>query len=186
MEIINCTNCGLANSSSLKYCSGCGNKLPKIKEKHTSENLTNSQTRNKFNKKKSLGVLVGSIVFFISYFAVQQIFFKPPSFDKILIQTANELNKTAPFMVDSDTRFDNAITFPDKIFQYNYTLINLTKAEVKLDTVKKYLDPEIINDVKTNPDMKTLRDYKVTFQYYYKDRNGVFVHKITVTPEMYK
>ena len=136
-------------------------------------------------RKKTIGTVVGIVVFGLSYFAVQQLFFKPVSFDKAMMQAASELNKTCPIMVDRDTRLDNAVALPDNIFQYNYTLVNLDKSEVNIDTVKKYFEPGLINNVKTNPDLKAYRDNKVTMAYYYKDKNGEFVLKISVTPDLY-
>ena len=88
-------------------------------------------------------------------------------------------------MVDKDTRLDNAVALPGNVFQYNYTLINLNKDEVNPDTVKKYIEPAIINGVRTNPDLKIYRDNKTTMTYSYRDKNGVFILKIPVTPEMY-
>jgi hypothetical protein len=96
-------------------------------------------------------------------------FFKQPSFNKEMMQVASELNKTCPIMVDDQTRLDNAVALPGNSFQYNYTLINLTKSEVNIDTIKKYLEPSIINNVRTNPGLKIYRDNKVTMIYYYKD-----------------
>ena len=89
-------------------------------------------------------------------------------------------------MIDQYTRLDNTVAFPNKSFQYNYTLINMDKSEVNLDTVKKYIEPGIINNVKTNPDLKIYRENNTTMIYNYRDKNGVFVLKIAVTPEMYK
>lgn len=37
------------------------------------------------------------------------------SFAKVMSQSANELNKSCPMMVDKDTRLDNAIAIDDKI-----------------------------------------------------------------------
>jgi hypothetical protein len=74
---------------------------------------------------------------------------------------------------------------PNNIVQYNYTLVNLDKYEVNIDTVIKYIKPGLINNVKTNPDLKAYRDNKVTMAYNYKDKNGVFVLKINVTPDLY-
>lgn len=88
-------------------------------------------------------------------------------------------------MVDRDTRLDNAVALPGNILQYNYTLVNLDKSEVNVDTVNKYVVPGIINNVRTNPGLKVYRDNKVTMDYAYKDKNGVFVLKISVTPDMY-
>jgi hypothetical protein len=102
-----------------------------------------------------------------------------------MMEAASELNKTCPFMVDKDTRLDNAAALPGNIFQYNYTLVNLDKSEVNVDTVKKYVEPGLINNVKTSPGLKVYRDNKVTMAYNYRDKNGVFVLKITVTPDLY-
>lgn len=140
---------------------------------------------DKNNRNKIIGTVVGIVVFGLSYLAVQQLFFKPVSLDKAMMEAASELNKTCPIMVDQDTRLDNAVALPGNIFQYNYTLVNLYNSEVNIDTVKKYFEPGIINNVKTNPDLKVYRDNKVTMAYYYKDKNGEFVLKISVTPDMY-
>jgi hypothetical protein len=143
------------------------------------------QPDDKSKVKKTIGTVVGIVVFGLSYFAAQQLFFKPVSFDKAMMEAASQLNKTCPIMVDQDTRLDNAVALPNNIFQYNYTLVNLNKSEVNIDTVKKYVEPGLINNVKTNPDLKAFRDNKVTMAYSYKDKNGEFVLKISVTPDMY-
>jgi hypothetical protein len=107
------------------------------------------QTDDKGTRKKIIGTIAGIVAFGLAYFGAQQLF-KTPSFDKAMMEAASELNKTCPIMVDQDTRLDNALAFPDNIFQYNHTLVNLDKSELNVDTVKKYLEPELINNVKTN------------------------------------
>ena len=143
------------------------------------------QSDNKVKGKTTLGAIVGVVVFGLSYFAVQQLFFKPVSFDKAMMQAASEINKTCPIIVDKDTRLDNVVALPENVFQYNYTLVNLDKSEVNIDTVKKYIEPGIINNVRTHPDLKPYRDNKVTMAYNYRDKDGEFVLKISVTPDMY-
>jgi hypothetical protein len=143
------------------------------------------QPDNTSKAKKTIGAVVGIAAFALSYFAVQQVFFRPASFDKTMMKVASELNKTCPVMIDKETRLDNAVALPDNIFQYNYTLVNFDKSQVNIDTVKKYVEPGLINNIKTNPDLKLYRDNKVTMAYYYRDKNGEFVLKISVTPDMY-
>ena len=142
------------------------------------------QTEDKGKTKKIIGTIVGILAFGLAYFGAQQLF-KTPSFDKAMMEAASELNKSCPIMVDQDTRLDNAAALPNNIFQYNYTLVNLDKSEVNIDTVKKYVEPGVINNVKTNPDLKVYRDNKVTMAYNYSDKNGVFIIKINVTPDLY-
>jgi hypothetical protein len=89
-------------------------------------------------------------------------------------------------MVDSLTRLDNTVALPNKVFQYNYSLIPATKESIDFEGLKTYLTPRILNDVKTNPGMKYVRDNKVTVNYSYKDMNGEFLFLISVKPEDYQ
>lgn len=129
--------------------------------------------------------IVGAIVGVIVMVLVQQLFFKTPGFDEKLMQTASEINKNCPFMVDSETRLDNAIAMPDNCFEYNYTLVNLDRDSIDAKAFARYMTPVLANHIKTNPDMKAFRDHQLTLNYTYKDKNGVFITKITITPEMY-
>jgi hypothetical protein len=118
-------------------------------------------------------------------FFVTQYFFNP-SIDKQLTGFANEFNKTCPMIVNEHTTLKNVVALPDKTIQYNYMLIEMTKAEVKIDTLKKYLFPSILQTVKTDPSMKLFRDNKVTIKYNYADKNGVFVTEYIIKPNMYE
>ena len=133
-----------------------------------------------------LGVVVGVVAFSLAYFAVQRIFFPPRSYNEELMAVAKELNKTCPIRVDEYTQLDNTIALSDNVFQYNYTLLNITQAEVNVDTVRKYIEPGIVNGVRTSPDMKIFRDHNTTVNYNYRDKEGVFVLTIAVTPNMYE
>ncbi len=145
--------------------------------------MENNKTQTK--KKKIITVIAFMIIFFSTYFGVQQ-FFSKPTFDKELVKVANEINKICPWRVDQYMILDNVTVLPKKTIQYNYTIVDRTKSEVNLDTVKKYIFTGILENIKNNPDMKLYRENKVTFNYYYKDKNGVFVCKYVVNPEMYK
>ena len=108
------------------------------------------------------------------------------TFDKGMMTAASELNESCPMMVDQETRLDNAVALPDNAFQYNYTLVNFTKDELDLEEFTASMDPQITNNVKTNPDLKIFRDNHVTMKYYYKDKNGEFVAQFEVSYEDYK
>jgi hypothetical protein len=47
--------------------------------------------------------------------------------------------KVSITVVDEYSRFDSAVALPEKSFQYCYTLINLSKSEVNIDTEKSML-----------------------------------------------
>lgn len=135
--------------------------------------------------KKIVGVIVGSLVAAAVSFSVRY-FIQKGSFDKQLTEAASEVNKSCPMMVDEETRLDNAVSLPDKVFQYNYTLINLAKEDVDTTEAHKLLDKGIIDNVKTNPDLASFRDNKVTLVYNYKDKNQDYMLSLKIVPEMYK
>lgn len=89
-------------------------------------------------------------------------------------------------MIDAETRVDSVTLPADKTIQYNYTIIRMEQSYLDPDTVKKILSPIILNNIKTDPEMKFFMDNKVTFQYNYNDKNGLFVFKHVVTPDMYR
>ncbi len=186
MEKVKCPNCEAENLSNSKYCSRCGHAMPEVVNNKTAESNILPTKVSSDKKKKIIGAIVGVIAFYASYYALQHFFFSPPSFDQVMIVAASELNKTCPIMVDQETRLDNAIALPENSFQYNYTLVNIENKEVNAEDLKKYIEPGIINLMKTSPDMSFYRDNKTTMIYNYRDKNGVFVLKLTVTPEMYQ
>lgn len=145
-----------------------------------------NNTNNKIDKKKIIGMIVGAAAFLIAYFAVQQVLFKPPTFDKQMMQIASELNKSCPIMVDAETQIDNAVALTDNTFQYNYTLVSMERATLDISELENYLQPIILNNIKTNPDLKTFRDNDVIMAYNYKDKNGEHLFKLTFKPENYK
>lgn len=186
MDHIKCTHCGTDSPVRNKYCFSCGYELPKIAVANSESTIPAPKRKNPDGRKKTLGLIVGVIAFALSYFLVQELFFKMPSLDKAMMEVASEINKTCPIMVDSETRLDNAISLPKNIFQYNYTLVNMEKASTDTVEMRAFLEPTIVNFVKTNPQMKFQRDQETTINYYYKDKEGNFLITISVTPEKYK
>lgn len=89
-------------------------------------------------------------------------------------------------MLDNATRLDNSIALPNNTFQYNYTILNVIKDSLKIEDLKNYLEPRIVNTVKIEPQMKIIRDNKTTINYSYKDKAGVFLFTISVKPEQYE
>lgn len=138
----------------------------------------------KSKKAKAIGIIVGMVAFVISYYGVQQLFKK--DLESELKNAALELNKQTPIQVDQFSRLDSASTRGKTNFIYYYSLFDLEKSEVNLDTVNKYIRPNLIENIKNNPELKVYRDNNITMDYKYYDKNGVFITKISVTPELYK
>jgi hypothetical protein len=137
------------------------------------------------NMKKKVGIIVGIIIVIGILVLVQQLYFKAPSFESEMRKAAIEMNKTYPMMVDQHTRLDNAAVLPNNEFQYSYTLVYMVKDSLNLQAFEDYMKPAILNGVRTNPDLKAYRNNKVTMSYNYKDKNGVFITKISVKAEQY-
>jgi hypothetical protein len=185
MEKVKCTNCGSENTSKAKYCSDCGYELPKQLIVIEEPVIEQKPVKNNTNK-KTLGTLIGIIAFAVAYIAVQQFFFKNVSIDKEMMKLASEINKSCPVMIDAETRLDNTIGMTNRVFQYNYTLVNIEKATTDTMAMKNYLEPMIINLVRSNPQMKYQRDNKWTLNYNYKDKAGIYLFMLSITPDKYK
>jgi len=125
------------------------------------------------------------ITFALSYFGVQYFFFNPGTIEEQMKDAAVEINKISPKMMDEYSRLDSATTIADKTFKYHYTLINMTKEEVHIDVLTKFIRPEIIENARNSPELKIFRDNKITVSYNYYDKNGEFITNIDVTPELY-
>jgi len=139
----------------------------------------------KGNSKKTIRIIIGAAIFIIACFVVQYFLFRPPSFDEVMRQSAIESGKNCPILVSQQMKLDKVVAMPDNVFSYDYTLLNFEKSQVNEDTLKKYVEPCIINEVKTNPDMKNLRESRVTFAYSFMDKNGELVLKLLITPDNY-
>ena len=215
MEYLKCNSCGHLNKLKTEYqvfCADCNNKLDNNysdwKRKHSDKSFEDFKTiecfseedinRAKLEKQKKVKrkgakywigliatVAVVTITSNLINFSVTD-FFKEATFDKAMMAAASQVNESCPIMIDSETRLDNAIALPNKVFQYNYTLINYSKQDLNLEEVKEQIEPGIVNFVKTNPDMKIQRDFKSTIKYAYKDKDGIHLFTIEVSPEMYK
>ena len=108
------------------------------------------------------------------------------SFESVMKGTAIELNKTCPQMMDKETRLDSASIHENKTFRYYYTLLNSNKDSMEIDLFFLSVEPLMINNAKTNPDLQLFRDNKVILEYYFRDELGRFLTRIAVGPDRYK
>lgn len=187
MEKVSCDKCEFQNALNAKYCSNCGFELPKNLETQINIDSVNQKKKKEKpfkNKLFTVIITVGSAG--LASIAVNMYFNKTPSIDKQLMETASELNKNCPIMVDVETQLDNSVALSGKTFQYNYTLVNLDKSTTDSNELKSFLEPSILQQVKSNPQMKFFRDNKVILNYLYKDKNSQYIAMISIKPEMYQ
>lgn len=106
--------------------------------------------------------------------------------DRVLAGTADELNKTLPMMVDSDTRLDTTMALPNKTFNYMYTLVNYSVYELDADELENLMRPIILNNLRTSTDIQYFKDNDVILVYTYRDKDGLQVIKLTFESDEYK
>jgi hypothetical protein len=107
-------------------------------------------------------------------------------FDKELVEATSEINKNLPIMVDSETRLDSLMALPDNAIQYFYTLVNYSKDEINIEDFKNELSPMVLNNIKTNSDLKSFKDNKITMIYSYRDKNNNELFKLKYEYDDYK
>jgi hypothetical protein len=188
MQKVTCPTCGSENKSSHKYCFSCGYELPKVVVEVVQDNTIELIHKRKKRKNLIIGLTVAFVVIGLmgaAFFGMQNVI-KPFFTGKVMETAVKKVNENCPMMVDQYTRLDSASVISQNAMQYNYTLINTALEEVNQDTVKKYVFPEIIQNVKTSPDLKALRNLKTTLIYSYRDKNGLAILKFPITPEMYE
>ena len=108
------------------------------------------------------------------------------SFDKQLLQTAEEINKNCPIMVDKHTRLDNTLGGPGRRFTYNYTFVNFSADDLDKDEFISRMKLNMVNNIKTNKDMEALRNKNVKMIYVYKSKDQKEFARIVVSPSDYK
>jgi len=136
--------------------------------------------------KKILSYSTAIIAGIIIYQLIIHLVLKPPTIESQLMKESAELNKNCPLMIDNNTRLDNTIGGPGKFFVYNYTLIHHTAAELNIVELKQNMVPVLTNTIKTSEDMQIFRREKVTLKYNYRDKQGVFLFSITISPDEYR
>ncbi|WP_340066913.1 hypothetical protein [Ascidiimonas aurantiaca] len=143
-------------------------------------------TLQKENSKKTriVSIVAGLISFVVAYLGIQY-FLSRPDFEAQMKEAASELNEQLPMIIDEFTRLDSATVVSKSRFAYHYTLKNVAKPEVNLDTVAKYIKPGIIENIKNSPELAPYRENKITMDYVYYDKDGYLVTTISVTPDLY-
>src|SRR5436190_110888 len=104
----------------------------------------------KGNNKKTIRIIIGAAIFIIACFVVRYFYFRPPSFEVALRQAAIEPGKNYPILVSQQMKLEKVVAMPGNVFSYDYTLIHLEQSQINADTLQKYIEPCIINEVKTN------------------------------------
>ena len=100
------------------------------------------------------------------------------------LATATEfINDRCPEMVYPETPLDSVILSPEGLLSYYYTLPNKDKSGINAAVFTGFLLPEIIDNVRSNPDLRMHRDSSVTVVFNYRDRKGELITEFSLEPE---
>jgi hypothetical protein len=135
---------------------------------------------------KKLMIFGGILLCCLIFVSLKLFFFRTLSPDRDVLKFAKEMNKYCPQMVDVETRLDKVDALTDKSLQFDYTLIFRDRDSVPLGNLKKFMEPVILNKIKTSPSLSRYLSKNLTWVYSYNDKNGDFMFKITYTPEQLK
>jgi hypothetical protein len=100
----------------------------------------------------------------------------------LLTRTADDINSRLPMMVDSNTRLDSTIGLTNR-FQYNYTIMSLSSAEIDEASLLQQIETQIVNRTCTLEDNLSFLKIGVTIDYVYRANDGVRITTISVSPE---
>ena len=117
--------------------------------------------------------------------AVKALFRSNPSdatIDKVLAETASDINRNLPMMVDQFTRINATAPLPGKKLLYKYTLLNLDPLPDR-QTIIDSMRPITVNNYKTSQEMDGLREMGVTLVYSYADEKGNEIARFEIGPQ---
>src|SRR5260221_2604765 len=115
-------------------------------------------------KKKNIGIriLVGILILFLITQTLKFFLREPKlNINDELVKAANEINKHAPAILDSLTRFDYVNALSGNVFQYNYTILNTEKSQIDTTALMKSGKENMIEILRTNPKAAYFRENNI-------------------------
>lgn len=103
-----------------------------------------------------------------------------------LTEIAQNLNLSTPAVLDQHTRFDSVAVTTENIFQYHYTLINISNPQELLQEQKEYILSNMREAFKSDKSLRVFVKDNITIQYIYKDTANNIIDILTVDPGLYK
>ncbi len=186
MSTITCSNCFANNSPYNKYCSECGHTLPKTEAPvipAQAEVQKKSWSKNKVNNwiAASAGMVFAGTVLTLFLMGV----FSGQVGNAVLHSVSNEFNKQCPIMVDEVTRVDRSEVLPHNTIQYNCTVLGAFAEDFNPEEFTNEVKPNIIENLKSNPQMMVFNEVGATINYAYFDEQGSYIATISIKPEEY-
>ena len=100
-------------------------------------------------------------------------------FEKIKTEVL-QTSKTLPKMVDTETRFDSVL-FVDKKIENHYTLVNITKSEIDIETMLPNVKESLKNSICGKQNFMDNLSKGIEYSFSYKDKNSEQISTIVIT-----
>ncbi|MCL2801090.1 MAG: hypothetical protein FWD28_04960 [Treponema sp.] len=100
--------------------------------------------------------------------------------DRALVEMASQMNETLPMMLDSETRLDTTMAHPGNTFAYYLTLVNHSAEDLDAEEFNELMRPNIVNGLKSNPDMAAFKVMKINILYVYRDKENIEFSRIDI------
>jgi hypothetical protein len=120
----------------------------------------------------------------LSGFLGYRFYFKSFMEKKLLVYFAKQYNKKCP-IYNNGFRTDSVAVQSDNRLEFCNTVLNVEKKKINMDSFTTVTQKNIVDYLKTEASIETMRDNKITLAYLYTDKNGQLLSEIVVKPEMY-
>lgn len=135
----------------------------------------------KKNRKRIFPIVLIFIAGVASGYFTYKMIAKQKEVKRVLIETVNRANEECPIRMNQFLQIDSAFVVSQKSIRYDCSLPDVTKDEVSIGALKKYMEPEIKYWINANPISAYLSKNKITLVYSISDKNGEFIYKFAVS-----
>ena len=134
-------------------------------------------------KKKSLNQHITIISVAVTCLIFNYYHHPASTYDDILAKGAAIENGKCPKMIDTETRLDAVVPWPNRTLIYRYTLVNENSFTTDKQSFTDQMRRKIVADYKTSERYRRFREEGVTFKHEYLDKSGIPVTEIVVGPK---
>lgn len=96
-------------------------------------------------------------------------------------KAAKEVNRTAPTMIDKDTRLDRATVGPGAKATYHYSYPNYSSQEIDSNWLQTNLRPVVTKNVCSNKKMKPSIEYGGIYVFSYSGNDGIEISSFQIS-----
>ena len=127
------------------------------------------------------------LVVFLAVIAIQKMLNNPAESQKRMLKVVESIKQTCPVIIDDETRLDS-ITLVSGYAEivFYHTLLYMVNDTSIIAEFEERMNPLIIENTRNNPDLRIFRINNMVISNGYMDKNGEFMCKISVSPEVYK